>query len=51
MGGEDAAVARGSECVVGRRARGHLLGGQLERGQGRMPLVEVEDAGLDAERA
>ena len=51
VGREDAAVARRGERVVGRRARRHLLGRELERGEGGVALVEVQHAGLDPERA
>ena len=38
------------ESVVERLARSDAPGGELERGERRVPLVEVEDAGLDAQR-
>ncbi len=47
---EDAPLACRGERVVERLARGDAPSGELERGERRVPLVEVEDAGLDAER-
>ena len=48
---EHASRARGGERVVERDALRDLLGRQLERRQRGMPLVEVQHAGLDPERA
>ena len=51
MGREDAPVARLRERVVERGSRRDVVGGELERRERGMTLVEVEDAGLDPERA
>ena len=50
VGREDAPLARPRERVVERGSRGDVVRGELERRERRMPLVEVQDAGLDPER-
>ena len=47
---EHAPLSRGGERVVERLAGGDAARGELERGERGVPLVEVEDAGLDPER-
>ena len=48
--GEHAALSRGRQRVVDRLAGGDAARRQLEGGERGVPLVEVEDAGLDPER-
>ena len=48
---EDAALARRGQGVVEGDPGGNLLRGELEGRQRRVSLVEVEDAGVDPERA
>ena len=50
VGGEDRALARGGQGVLARHAVLGRRAGDLQPGQRRMALVEVDDAGLHAER-
>jgi hypothetical protein len=51
VGGEDASLAGLTQRFGQRPATGHALARQLERQERRVPLVDVEDGGLDPERA
>ncbi len=50
VGGEDRALARGGQRVLARDALLGRQAGELEAGERGVALVEVHDAGLDAER-
>ena len=51
VGGEDRARACALERLLRRAAVGHVLGRQLDRRQRRVPLVEMQRAGLDVHGA